>query len=139
MHIRKTGNSLIVEVSKVINGVRHKDSAVVNNKTEAKEFEAEFLARVLGGTLSPKVAFNVFGQEYIDNINGLEPRTILGYQQAFDRIKPILKTPLNQLTNTHFVKAFNTLKDKGLAPRTILHTYRTVSYTHLTLPTKRIV
>ena len=124
MHIRKTGNSLIVEVSKVINGVRHKDSAVVNNKTEAKEFEAEFLARVLGGTLSPKVAFNVFGQEYIDNINGLEPRTILGYQQAFDRIKPILKTPLNQLTNTHFVKAFNTLKDKGLAPRTILHTYR---------------
>lgn len=121
-HKHKNGYRVQSEVT--IDGVRHRKTKVVKNKAEAREFDAQFRAEMQSGIMDASIRFDIYGQQYLDNIVGLEQRTIDSYQCNFNRIKPLIKKPLDKLNNTDFVKAFNRLKDDSLAPRTIQHTYR---------------
>ena len=77
-HRHKNGYRVQSEVT--IDGVRHRKTKVVKNKAEAREFDAWFRSEMQSGIMDASIRFDVYGQQYIDNILGLEQRTIDSYQ-----------------------------------------------------------
>ena len=69
------------------------------------------------------------------------PRTAESYRQKIQlHITPYIGgIRLTKLSPQHVQRLYSQLRDKGLSARTITHCHRTVSYTHLTLPTNREV
>ena len=124
MNLTEYKDGFRVFCEKTINGTRHRKTGFVKTKREAKSFEAEFIANLNMGKASPTMLLDLYGQNYIDNLDGLEQRTIDSYQCAFNRIKPYIKYKLNEVNADIWVSIYNKLKRKELAPRTIKHTFR---------------
>ena len=124
MNLTRYKDGFRIFCEKTINGKRHRKTGFVKNKREAKLFEAEFIADLNKGKKSPAMRLDVYGQNFIDNLDGLEQRTIDSYQCAFNRIKPYIKIKINEFNEDIWVSIYNKLKRKELAPRSIKHTFR---------------
>ena len=124
MYLEKYNDGFRVFCEKTLKSIKHRKTGFVKNKTEAKLFEAEFIAELSKGKKNPTMRLDFYGQSYIDNLDGLEQRTIDSYQCAFNRIKPHIKDKLNTFDNDQWICIYNKLKNKNLAPRSIKHTFR---------------
>ena len=108
LKIRKEGE--IFRLSKVVASVK-----------EAKQLENEFRFRIDNElTVSKLTPFNVYGQQFIDNMNGISARTKHTYQQKFDYLKGMTK-PLNKYRNTDIKTILKAFSDQGLSPRSVRH------------------
>jgi len=124
MNLTRHKDGYRIFCEKTLKGIRHRKTGFVKNKTEAKVFESEFISQLNKGKKNPTMRLDLYGQNYIDNLDGLEQRTIDSYQCAYNRIKPYIKFKLNSFDNDQWIGIYNKLKNKDLAPRSIKHTFR---------------
>ena len=109
------------EVTIVKDGESFRLAKVVATKKEAKDLEAEFRFKVNNElTVSKLTPFNIYGQQFIDNMNGISARTKHTYQGKFDYLKD-MKKPLNKYRNTDIKKLLKGFSDRGLSPRSVRH------------------
>ena len=118
---RRPNGKYRVEVTIVKDNESYRLSKVVANKKEAKDIEADFRYKVNNElTISKVTPFNVYGQQFIDNMNGISARTKHTYQQKFNYLKNMVK-PLNKYRNTDIKRMLKDFSDDGLSPRSVKH------------------
>jgi len=94
---------------------------VVDSVKEAKQLEAEFRFKIDNElTVSKLTPFNIYGQQYIDNLIGISARTKHTYQQKFNYLKDMTR-PINKYRNTDIRKMMKDFTEQGLSPRSVRH------------------
>ena len=104
MSIVKYGkNSYKVSIKKRIDGRIYRFDKRFKTMNEAKSAEAEFIHNLDKG-LKPtkKISFALYGQRYIDSLDGISKRTKFSYQQKFNYLLP-LDYSLQFVSKTKFV------------------------------------
>ena len=89
MSIRKwKGNRYRLDLKIRKDGEVFRLTKVVDSVKEAKQLEAEFRFKIDNElTVSKLTPFNIYGQQYIDNLIGISARTKHTYQQKFNYLK----------------------------------------------------
>ena len=127
MSIRKNGNKFRVELTIVKDGKSYRFDKSVSTLKQAKSEEADFRYRVNNELVAHKLMpFNIYGQQFIDILRGITPRTRDSYQQKFNYISGIMTNPINKYKNTHIKMIMNSLTEQGLSPRSIKHIHSVV-------------
>ena len=127
MSIRKNGNKFRVELTIVKDGKSYRFDKSVSTLKQAKSEEADFRYRVSNELVAHKLMpFNIYGQQFIDILRGITPRTRDSYQQKFNYISGIMTNPINKYKNTHIKMIMNSLTEQGLSPRSIKHIHSVV-------------
>ena len=127
MSIRKNGNKFRVELTIVKDGKSYRFDKSVSTLKQAKSEEADFKYRVNHELVTHKVMpFNIYGQQFIDILRGITPRTRDSYQQKFNYISGVMTNPINKYKNTHIKMIMNSLTEQGLSPRSIKHIHSVV-------------
>lgn len=122
MSIRKwKGNRYRLDLKIRKDGQVFRLSKVVNSVKKAKQLEAEFRYKIDNELIVTKLTpFNIYGQQYIDNLIGISARTKHTYQQKFNYLKDMTK-PINKYKNTDIKKMMKDFIEQGLSPRSVRH------------------
>ena len=122
MSIRKwKGNRYRLDLKIRKDGQVFRLSKVVDSVKEAKQLEAEFRFKIDNElTVSKLTPFNIYGQQYIDNLIGISARTKHTYQQKFNYLKDMTR-PINKYRNTDIRKMMKDFTEQGLSPRSVRH------------------
>ena len=128
MSIGKTENGKYrVNCTVVKEGKSYRFTKTVSTLKQAKSAQDDFRYRVNHELVAHKVMpFNIYGQQFIDILRGITPRTRDSYQQKFNYISGIMTNPINKYKNTDIKKIMNTLTEQGLSPRSIKHIHSVV-------------
>ena len=128
MSIGKTENGKYrVNCTVVKEGKSYRFTKTVSTLKQAKSAQDDFRYRVNHELVTHKVMpFNIYGQQFIDILRGITPRTRDSYQQKFNYISGIMTNPINKYKNTDIKKIMNNLTEQGLSPRSIKHIHSVV-------------
>ena len=126
MSIKKRGNTYAVSIKRIVDGEVFRFDKRYQTLKEAKASERAFLYNLdIGNTPTKDISFLIYGQSYIDSLDGLSPRTKESYQQKFNYLKNYFKGSVGSYKNTKIkVLLAKIKKDHNLSNRSMNHIFK---------------
>ena len=127
MSIVKYGkNSYKATVTKTIDGETYRFDKRYKTRKEAQAGEREFLYNLdVGNKPTKDIDFIVYGQQYIDSLDGISARTKESYQQKFNYLKDNFKGSVASFTNTKIKRLLTKIKhENDLSNRSMNHIFK---------------
>ena len=123
---KKKGTIYDVTISKVIDGITHRFDKSFNTSSEAKKAEREFFYKLENGLKPNKeTKFVVYGQQYLNSLDGISARTKHSYQQKFDYLKNKFKGNIGAYNNSLIRELLAQIKEENnLSNQTMKHIFR---------------
>jgi len=125
MSIKKRVGKFDVSITRTIDGETHRFDKTFDTLKEAKANERAFLYNLdIGNTPTKDISFLIYGQSYIDSLDGLSPRTKESYQQKFNYLKNYFKGSVGSYKNTKIkIILAKIKKDHNLSNRSMNHIF----------------
>jgi len=127
MSITKRPNGkYFVSITRVIDGITHRTNKTFRTSAEAKKYEREYLTNLDKGICQDEnVKFVVYGQQYLDSLDGISARTKHSYQQKFDYLKNKFKGNIGAYNNSMIRELLAEIKEENnLSNQTMKHIFR---------------
>ena len=126
MTIKKRGNTFAVSVKRTVDGKVYRFDKRFKTLKEAKIGEREFLYNLdVGKKPTKKISFALYGQRYIDSLDGVTKRTKFTYQQKFNYLLPYFKGNLSSFDNDDIKDYMSQIKkDNNLSNQSMKHIFK---------------
>jgi integrase len=126
MSIKKRGNTYAVSIKRKLDGEIFRFDKRYKTLKEAQAGEREFLYNLdIGSKPTKDIDFIVYGQQYIDSLDGISARTKESYQQKFNYLKDNFKGSVASFTNTKIKRLLTKIKhENDLSNRSMNHIFK---------------
>ena len=126
MSIKKRNGKYDVSVTRTVKGQRYRFDRTFNTYKEAQKEERAFHHNCDEGKKPNKnVLFVIYGQNYIDNLDGISARTKQSYQQKFNYLKDYFVGHITDYNNSDIKRNLVRIKaDHDLSNQSMQHIFK---------------
>ena len=127
MSITKRPNGkYFVSITRVVDGVTHRTNRTFKTSAEAKKYERQYLTKLDKGIYQDEnVKFVVYGQQYLNSLDGISARTKHSYQQKFNYLKDKFKGNIGAYKTKDIRKLLAEIKhERNLSNQSMKHIFR---------------